>query len=85
MSQKRETEWTIGKPEVIFSLPKEVNVKVVGQMPYVYPRVYTNFREDWWIQAAEVRPTALNKDHQVLVFVCKTEGGNADQGDPLAA
>ena len=75
----------IGKTEVIFSLPKEVNVKAVGQMPYVYPRVSTNFIEDCWIHAAEVRPTALNKDHQELVFVRKTEVGNADQGDPLAA
>ena len=48
--------------------PREIKIKATGQMPYVYLRVKTNFPEDRWIQATEVRPTAPEVVHHVLVF-----------------
>ena len=64
----RKSEWTIGTPDAIFSLPREIKVKATGQMPYVYLRVKTNFPEDRWIQATEVRPTAPEVVHHASCF-----------------
>ena len=81
----RETEWTIGQPDAIFSLPREVQVKATGQMPYVYLRVKTDFKEDRWVEAVEVRPTAAQAVHHVLVFVTEQGSFNRGENDSLAA
>lgn len=82
---KRASEWTIGQPDAVFSLPREVQVKAAGQMPYVYLRVKTNFPEDRWVEAAEVRPTAPQVVHHVIVFVTEPGRFNRDQTGSLAA
>ena len=81
----RKSEWTIGTPDAIFSLPREIKVKATGQMPYVYLRVKTNFPEDRWIQATEVRPTAPEVVHHVLVFASGADGIKREQAGALAA
>lgn len=75
----RISEWDIGKPDVIFPLPREVNIKANGVMPYVNMRVKTNFPKDRWIEAAEVRPTAPEAVHHVLVFI-EDEDGISQRG-----
>ncbi len=84
LPQVRKSEWTIGKPDAIFSLPREIEVKATGQMPYVNLRVKTNFSEDRWIQATEVRPTAPGVVHHVLVFA-GVDGVRREQAGALAA
>lgn len=81
----RKSEWTIGQPDVIFSLPREVQVKATGLMPYVYLRVKTNFPDDRWVEAAEVRPTAPKVVHHVLVFAVGQDGLNRERTGTLAA
>ena len=81
----RKNEWTIGRPDAIFSLPREVQVKATGQMPYVYLRVKTNYTEDRWIEATEVRPTAPEAVHHVLVFVAGQNGIKREQAGALTA
>jgi len=81
----RESEWLIGQPDAIFALPREIRVKATGQMPYVYLRVKTDFPEDRWVEAAEVRPTAPQVVHHVIVFVSAGGGFNRDQSGSLAA
>ena len=54
-------------------------------MPYVYLRVKTNFPEDRWIQATEVRPTAPEVVHHVLVFASGEDGIKREQAGALAA
>ena len=61
-------DWTIGEPDAVFELPHDVAVKAEGLMPYVDLEVPTEFPEDRWIQAWEVRPTAPDVVHHVLVF-----------------
>jgi len=85
LPQVRKSEWTIGKPDAIFSLPREIEVKATGQMPYVNLRVKTNFSEDRWIQATEVRPTAPGVVHHVLVFASGKDGVKREQAGALAA
>ena len=85
LPKERSNKWVIGQPDAIFSLPREVPVKATGQMPYVYLRVKTDFPEDRWVEAAEVRPTAPEVVHHVIVFVTEPGRFNRDQTGSLAA
>jgi hypothetical protein len=61
--------WTIGKPDVVIEMPKEVQVPSDGVIPYMYVTVPTNFGEDKWVQAAEIRAGNRSVVHHIIVFV----------------
>jgi thiol-disulfide isomerase/thioredoxin len=63
-----EGGWLIGKPDAVFELPKPIAVKAEGTMPYQNVRVETDYVEDRWVRGLEVRPTAREVVHHVLVF-----------------
>lgn len=65
--------WTLGTPDAVFRIPHPVQVKAEGTMPYVDLEVDTHFPEDRWVSALEVRPTAREVVHHVLVFASKGE------------
>ncbi len=65
--------WTIGKPDVVFTMAKPYDVPEKGTIPYQYVTIPTNFTEDKWVQAIEIRPGARAVVHHVLVFE-KTSG-----------
>ena len=68
-SQPKFTDgWDIGKPDLILSMAKPFEVPASGTINYQYSSVPTNFTEDRWIQAIEVRPGARAVVHHVLVF-----------------
>src|SRR5262245_60534351 len=48
--------WSIGKPDVVFTLPEDYPVPSSGTIDYKYFEVPTNFTEDKWVQAFEVKP-----------------------------
>lgn len=73
-------EWSIGKPDLVVQLPREVNVKAEGIMPYQNLIVETKLTEDKWVQALEVQPTARSVVHHVLVFVLPP-GANGEGDD----
>ena len=60
--------WRIGKPDVVFQIPKEVKVPAKGKVAYKYFTTKTEFKEDMWVQAAEVRPGNKAVVHHVIVF-----------------
>ena len=61
--------WNIGKPDKIFYLPEEYSVPATGVVDYKYFSVPTNFKEDMWVQAAEIRPGSRTVVHHIIVFV----------------
>jgi peroxiredoxin len=64
--------WTIGKPDVVFEMPKTYTVQAKmprGGIPYKHFWVNTNFTEDKWIQAAEARPGSRAVVHHIIVYV----------------
>lgn len=63
-----EDGWRIGKPDVIFELPKVVSIPANGTVPYKYMVTETNFKEDMWIEAAEARPGNRAAVHHIIVF-----------------
>ena len=62
------TEWEIGQPDAILQIPTPISVKAEGTMPYQNVTVETTFTEDKWVRGIEVRPTARQVVHHVLVF-----------------
>lgn len=80
--------WKIGKPDVIFTIPEQ---KIpVGPDHYSYVSVPTNFTEDKWVVAAELRPGNVKVVHHAHVFVVapepKASASSKDKPeDPAAA
>jgi len=60
--------WEIGTPDVVLSMAKPFNVTAKGTIAYQYFTIPTNFTEDKWVQAIEVRPGTRSVVHHVLVF-----------------
>jgi mono/diheme cytochrome c family protein len=61
--------WQIGKPDVVLSMSEAYDVPAEGTVRYQYFFIPTNFTEDRWVQAAEVRPGNTAVVHHVIVFV----------------
>ncbi len=60
--------WEIGTPDVVFPIAKTYEVPASGTIPYQFFTVPTNFTEDKWVQAIEIRPGERSVVHHVLVF-----------------
>ena len=63
--------WRLGKPDKVFRIPTEFRVKARGEVPYKYFTVPTNFTEDKWVRAVEVRPGTPEVVHHIIVFILK--------------
>jgi peroxiredoxin/mono/diheme cytochrome c family protein len=66
--------WTIGKPDIVLEMNRSYDVPAkAGRsgIPYLYFTAETNFDEDKWIQAAQVRPGSREVVHHVIVYVLK--------------
>jgi hypothetical protein len=66
--------WTIGKPDAVVAMTEPFNVPAAGTIEYQYFSVPTNFTEDKWIQAVEIRPGVRSVVHHVLVFASEPPG-----------
>jgi hypothetical protein len=84
------TDWKIGKPDAIIAIPPH-NLTADGPDEYEYFTVPTNFTEDKWVVAAELRPGNRKIVHHAHVFVAepdkaKPAGAKKDEPvDPQAA
>ncbi len=64
--------WTIGKPDAVFTMPKEFTVPAKAPkngIPYKHFVVPTNFTEDMWVQAVEAKPGNRAVVHHIIVYV----------------
>ncbi|MGH9673289.1 MAG: thiol-disulfide isomerase, partial [Bryobacteraceae bacterium] len=61
--------WIIGQPDIVFDMPKPVDIAASGTIEYTYMIVPTNFTEDKWVQFAELRPGARSVVHHYIAFV----------------
>ena len=60
--------WTIGQPDVVLPMLEDYPIPASGTIAYQYFEVPTNFTEDKWIQAFEVRPSNRAVVHHVIVY-----------------
>jgi hypothetical protein len=71
--------WKIGKPDVIFTIPEHTlegkadSGKADSKDEHITVKVPTNFTEDMWITAAELRPGNRRIVHHAHVFVIDPE------------
>jgi hypothetical protein len=74
--------WQIGQPDAVFTIGEDYPVPASGTIEYKYFEVPTNFTEDKWVQAFEVRPGDRSVVHHVIVFARvprpASEGGNGE-------
>jgi len=61
--------WTIGKPDVVFDLGVDFPVPAKVTVEYTLFLAHTNFTEDKWISALEVRPSVRSAVHHIVVHV----------------
>jgi hypothetical protein len=61
--------WQIGTPDVVFDMPVVYQVPAKGEIEYQYFEVPTNFTEDRWMQAGEVRAGDRAHVHHIIVYV----------------
>ena len=61
--------WQIGKPDLVLSMPKPYDVPASGTIAYQFITIPTNFTEDKWVQAIELRPGNRSVVHHILAFV----------------
>lgn len=69
--------WRIGKPDVVFRMPREFTVPAQGAVRYQYFTTPTNFEQDVWVQAAECRPGNRAAVHHIIVFSKERGAGKA--------
>ena len=60
--------WNIGKPDAVFTMTEDYPVPASGTIDYKHFEVPTNFTEDQWIQAYEVKPGTPRVVHHVIVY-----------------
>ena len=61
--------WAIGKPDVVLQMAEEHTVKPGDPDQYINFFIPTNFKEDMWVQAAEIHPGDRRVVHHVIAFI----------------
>jgi hypothetical protein len=61
--------WSIPKPDLVLKMPQAVALPARGDIEYTYEIVPTNFKEDRWVQMAEVLPALRSNVHHAVVYV----------------
>jgi len=61
--------WEIGKPDVVLQMAETHVVKPDDPDQYINYFIPTNFKEDVWVQAAEVHPGNRRVVHHVIAFI----------------
>ena len=64
--------WSIGKPDVVFTMTEDFKIPATGVVEYQYLRLPTSITEDKWIQAIEIKPQARAHVHHVLAYTQPT-------------
>jgi len=75
--------WKIGKPDAVIAIPEQT-LSATGPDQYTYLNVPTNFAEDRWIVAAELRPGNRKIVHHAHVFVTNSSGEESKKSDKPA-
>jgi hypothetical protein len=60
--------WMIGQPDAVLTMREDYPIPATGTIAYQYFEVPTNFTEDKFIQAFEVRPGNRAVVHHVIVY-----------------
>jgi thiol-disulfide isomerase/thioredoxin len=70
--------WTVGAPDVVFSIPADYVVAATGELPYQRFIVPTGFTEDKWVESIEARPGDSKVVHHIIVYLLDKDGRGAE-------
>ena len=73
--------WKIGKPDAVVPIPADFVVKPRDPDQYVYLRAPTNFTEDRWVSAVELKPGNRRIVHHAHVYVYAAKPSSAPAQD----
>ncbi len=60
--------WNIGVPDKVIQMPEPYHVPAAGTIEYTYIILPTNFTEDTWVQALEIRPGNRSLMHHAVLY-----------------
>lgn len=66
--------WSIGEPDLVFTMLEPFEVPADGTVPYSYVTVPTNLKQDTWISAYEFVPGDRRVLHHVIAQVMQDDG-----------
>jgi hypothetical protein len=87
-SRHWQESWTIPKPDLVLKMPRAVPLPASGDIEYTYEIVPTNFKENRWVQMAEVLPELRSNVHHAVVYVRSPDSNwlrHAPMGVPFTA
>ena len=61
--------WTIGKPDIIVSMPKDIEIPATGVLDQSNVLVYAHFDKDMWVKSAEVLPGNPRVVHHMKAWI----------------
>ena len=70
--------WSIGKPDLIFTMVKPIAVPADGTVPYMYVTIPTNLKEDIWIRGVELKPSDRRVVHHIISDLVEGNGTISD-------
>ena len=70
--------WTIGQPDIVFTMDQEWEIPAEGTVSYLNFRIPTKLAEDKWIQAYEIRPSSRQHVHHVVASAQPVGVGSAE-------
>ena len=68
-----EDGWMIGKPDVVLTMQEDYAIPASGTLEYKFFDVPTNFTEDRYVQALEVRPGNRAVVHHIIITMRSPE------------
>lgn len=79
--------WSIGKPDMVLSMPRTYTVPATGVVEYQYYVVLNYTGEERWVDAIEIRPSVRSIVHHANVYMAQPEIGTIgfDAGERWAA
>jgi hypothetical protein len=80
--------WSIPKPDLVLAMPQPVPLPASGDIEYTYEIVPANFKEDHWVQMAEVLPGLRANVHHAVVYIRPPDSNwlrHAPVGAPFTA
>lgn len=78
IERRYDNRWSIGTPDLVASLPQRNRIRSTGFMDYLHQKIELTHTEDRWIQAVEIRPTAPEVVHHVLVYALPRDSRQLD-------
>lgn len=83
LPRRFSTKWNIGEPDAVVKIPQPITVPAQGPVGYQYVYTKTDFPDDRWVTAVEIRPTQPKVVHHVIVLL-EEPGRKALPGAELA-